>query len=111
MIEGSLKDLSGWPGPWQQAEDRQYRGLLLPYEGVSPPVLLPSGPYGDAAGPDVPIKTVTGPSLAPSSYTGHPGKPLSEEVDAACHRGQRWIKIGTKSKGKGQTKGWNHHPK
>lgn len=65
----------------------------------------------NAAGPDVPIKTVTGPSLAPSSYKGHPGKPLSEEVDAACHRGQRWIKIGTKSKGKGQTKDWNHHPK
>lgn len=31
-------------------------------------------------------------------------------MDAACHRGQRWIKIGTKSKGKGQKEGWNHHP-
>lgn len=32
-------------------------------------------------------------------------------MDAACHRGQRWIKIGTKSKGKGQKKGWNSSPK
>lgn len=30
VIKGSLNGLSGWLGPWQQAEDRQCPGHLLP---------------------------------------------------------------------------------